>query len=78
VEHLNGGNLTDLTLDYSRSINADLISIMTEQEKSASNLLLGNFAHQMINKAFIPVLSFPNFHLRVTEEDIWSLGAFNP
>ena len=78
VEHLNGGNLTDLTLDYSRSIDADLISIMTEQEKSASNLLLGNFAHQMINKAFIPVLSFPNFHLRVTEEDIWSLGAFNP
>ncbi len=78
VEHLHGGNLTDLTLDYSRSIDADLISIMTEQEKSASNLLLGNFAHQMINKAYIPVLSFPNYHLRVTAEDIWSLGAFNP
>ena len=78
VEHLHGGNLTDLTLDYSRSIGADLISIMTEQEKSASNLLLGNFAHQMINKAYIPVLSFPNYHLRVTAEDIWTLGAFNP
>ena len=78
VEHLHGGNLTDLTLDYSRSIGADLISIMTEQEKSASNLLLGNFAHQMINKAYIPVLSFPNYHLRVNTEDIWSLGAFNP
>jgi len=78
VEHLHGGNLTDLTLDYSRSIDADLISIMTEQEKSASNLLLGNFAHQMINKAYIPVLSFPNYHLRVTAEDIWTLGAFNP
>jgi nucleotide-binding universal stress UspA family protein len=78
VEHLHGGNLTDLTLDYSRSIDADLISIMKEQEKSASNLLLGNFAHQMINKAYIPVLSFPNYHLRVTAEDIWSLGAFNP
>jgi hypothetical protein len=51
---------------------------MTEQEKSASNLLLGNFAHQMINKAYIPVMSFPNYHLRVTAEDIWSLGAFNP
>jgi len=78
VEHVHGGNLTDLTLDYSRSIDADLISIMTEQEKSASNLLLGNFAHQMINKAYIPVLSFPNYHLRVTAEDIWTLGAFNP
>ena len=78
VEHLNGKNLTDLTLDYSRSVDADLISIMTEQEKSASNLLLGNFAHQMINKAFIPVLSFPNYHLRITAEDVWTLGAFNP
>jgi nucleotide-binding universal stress UspA family protein len=78
VEHLHGKNLTDLTLDYSRSVDADLISIMTEQEKSASNLLLGNFAHQMINKAFIPVLSFPNYHLRITAEDIWTLGAFNP
>lgn len=78
VEHLHGSNITDLTLDYSRSVNADLISIMTEQEKSASNLLLGNFAHQMINKAFIPVLSFPNYHLRITAEDIWTLGAFNP
>jgi nucleotide-binding universal stress UspA family protein len=77
VEHLQGKNLTDLTLDYSQSINADLISIMTEQEKSASNLLLGNFAHQMINKANVPVLSFPNYHLRINAEDIWSLGAFN-
>jgi nucleotide-binding universal stress UspA family protein len=78
VEHLHGSNLTDLTLDYSRTINADLISIMTEQEKSASNLLLGNFAHQMINKAYVPVLSFPNYHLRTIAEDVWTLGAFNP
>lgn len=77
VEHLRGSNRTDLTLDYARSIDADLISIMTEQEKSVSNLLLGNYAHQFINKAFIPILSFPNYHLRITAEDIWTLGAFN-
>jgi hypothetical protein len=34
IEHLHGSNLTDLTLDYSKSVDADLISIMTEQEKS--------------------------------------------
>jgi nucleotide-binding universal stress UspA family protein len=78
VEHLQGDNLTDITLDYARTINADLISIMTEQEKSASNLLLGSYAHQMINKAFIPVLSFPNHRLRIVADDIWTLGAFNP
>jgi nucleotide-binding universal stress UspA family protein len=77
VEYLYGSNLTDMTLDYSRSVNADLISIMTEQEKSASNLLLGSFAHQMINKSFIPVLLFPNYQLRIIAKDLWTLGTFN-
>jgi nucleotide-binding universal stress UspA family protein len=63
TEHLLGNNLTDITIDYSNSINADLISIMTDQEKSVSNLLLGSYAHQMINKATIPVLSFPTYQL---------------
>ena len=76
IEHLQGDNLTDITIDYARSVNADLISIMTEQEKSTSNFLLGNYAHQMINKAFIPVLSFPNYEIRVIADDIWSIGAF--
>jgi nucleotide-binding universal stress UspA family protein len=77
VEHLTGGNLTDIILDYSVSVNADLISIMTEQEKSVTNLLLGTYAHQMINKARIPVLSFPTYQLSKIAEDIWTLGAFN-
>jgi nucleotide-binding universal stress UspA family protein len=77
VEHLTGGNLTDLILDYSDSVHADLISIMTAQERSVSNLLLGTYAHQMVNKARIPVLSFPAYQLSTIEEDIWTLGAFN-
>ena len=77
IEHLQGDNITDITLDYAKSVNADLISIMTEQEKSFSNLLLGSYAHQMINKSLIPVLSFPNYQIRVITEDIWDLGAFN-
>jgi hypothetical protein len=52
VKHLHGNNLTDVTLDYSKLVDNDMISIMTEQEKRASKLLLGNFAHQMINKSF--------------------------
>ena len=77
IEHLQGENLTDITLDYASSVKADLISIMTDQEKSISNLLLGSYAHQMINKAFIPVLSFPNYHLRIVTDDIWTLGSFD-
>lgn len=78
IVHKHGKNLTDITLDYAYSVNADLISIMAEQEMNPSNLLLGNYAHQMINKSYIPVLSFPNYHIRVTAEDIWTLGAFIP
>jgi nucleotide-binding universal stress UspA family protein len=74
VEHLIGDNLTDITLDYSLSVNADLISIMTEQEKSVTNLLLGSYAHQMINKANIPVLSFPTYQLTYVTEDFRTEG----
>jgi nucleotide-binding universal stress UspA family protein len=76
VENLKGGNLTDITLEYALSINADLISIMTEQEKSFSNLLLGNYAHQMINKALIPVLSFPTYQIGAILEDLRTQGIY--
>jgi nucleotide-binding universal stress UspA family protein len=78
LKHVHGSNPTDITLDYAYSINADLISIMAEQEKNPSNLLLGTYAHQMINTSYIPVLLFPNYHLQKTMDDIWTLGAFVP
>lgn len=74
ITPLHGDNLTDITLDYSRSVSADLISIMTEQEKSISNLMLGSYVHQMINKSIIPVLYFPNYQLQILSEDFSSIG----
>ena len=50
-------NLTDTTIEYAKMAKADLIVIMTEQEKKAANFLLGNFAQQMINHSPVPVLS---------------------
>jgi len=50
-------NITRSTLDYSESIDADLIIIMTEQETTTANLFLGPYAQQMINHSTIPVLS---------------------
>jgi nucleotide-binding universal stress UspA family protein len=76
LNHLYGNNLTDIIIEYSASVKADLISIMSEQEKSVSNLLLGNYAHQMINKSNTPVLIYPTYPLSVISEDIWTLGAF--
>jgi nucleotide-binding universal stress UspA family protein len=50
-------NITDETLKYAESIKANLIAIMTEQEISITNLLLGPYALQMVNHSPIPVLS---------------------
>jgi nucleotide-binding universal stress UspA family protein len=49
-------NLADTTIDYAKEIDANLISIMTEQEKTTSNLWLGPYAAQMVNHSPIPVL----------------------
>ena len=67
---LNGDNITDITIEYALDINADLISIMTEQSRSFSNFILGSYAQQMLSKAPIPVLS-------VSPQEIFILGSFN-
>ncbi len=57
VEHFkHSNNVTTTTIEYAEHVKADLISIMTEQEKTASNWLLGTYAEQMINASMIPVL----------------------
>jgi len=50
-------NLTAATIDYAKRIRANLISIMTEQETSPFNLLVGPYAQQMVNNSPYPVLS---------------------
>ena len=50
-------NLTESTIEYARQINANLISIMTEQERTAKNFWLGTYAQQMVNHAPFPVLT---------------------
>jgi nucleotide-binding universal stress UspA family protein len=50
-------NLTDATIEYALKVDANLISIMTEQEKTTKNLWLGAYAQQMVNHSPIPVMS---------------------
>lgn len=54
-------NLTTGTIEYAKHIRAGLISIMTEQETSPYNLLIGPYAQQMINNSPYPVLSINPF-----------------
>lgn len=65
TDALVGKNLTDLVLDYAQTINANLISIMTEQVSDA-NYILGTAAQGMLNKSSIPVLSINPKELHVS------------
>ncbi len=59
-EVLFGSNLTDITIEYALSINADLIAIMTEQAENTKNIWLGPYAQQMVNHSPIPILTYPS------------------
>ena len=57
AELLYGSNLAELTLDYSKKVKADMITIMTEMGFGFSNLLMGSYAQQILGKSPIPVLN---------------------
>lgn len=50
-------NITDSTIEHAKDIGAELIAIMSEQETTVANILLGPFAQQMVNHSPIPVLT---------------------
>lgn len=70
VEMKSASNITEATIKYALEVNADLISIMTEQDESLTSLVLGSYAQQMLNKSPIPVLS-------VTPKEIFIMGSFS-
>lgn len=50
-------NLTVTTLEYADKVSADLVVIMTEQEKALTSWLIGNYAQQMLHLSKHPILS---------------------
>ncbi|HBI81179.1 MAG TPA: hypothetical protein DDY04_04360 [Bacteroidales bacterium] len=67
--NLRGDNITDITIEYALDVNADLVSIMTEQNIALSDFVLGSQAQKMLSKSPIPVLS-------VTPKEIFIMGSF--
>jgi hypothetical protein len=49
-------DISKKTIDYALTMDADLITIMTEQETPA-NILLGPHAQRMVNQSPVPILS---------------------
>lgn len=57
AKSIDAENITNASINYAKTIDADIIVIMTEQEMTTSNLFLGAFAQQMVNHSPIPVLN---------------------
>jgi nucleotide-binding universal stress UspA family protein len=57
-----GKDVPDMIINYCNTIKADLISITTDQSSGLS-LIMGNTAHQILNKAEIPVLCLTSKHM---------------
>lgn len=58
-EVLDSDNLAKDTMQYAEKHNADLIVIMSEQEKSISGIFLGPYAQQLVQNSKIPILTIP-------------------
>lgn len=66
---ISGINTVDSTISYAMGVDADLVSIMTEQNDSIVDYVLGTSAQHMLNKSPIPVMS-------VTAKEFFILGSF--
>jgi nucleotide-binding universal stress UspA family protein len=66
IEHADADNISDKMIEFAQKIDANLISIMTEQETTTSNLWMGTYAHQTVNHSPIPVLSIHSMDLLAT------------
>lgn len=66
VKSIETDDIVQTTIDYSGDIKADLISSMTVQVSSTSNLWRGTFAEQLITKSHIPVLNIQPKELIMT------------
>lgn len=56
---INEGNQAKVTYDYAKSVNGDIIVIMTDQDENITGRLMGTYAQQIVNHSKIPVMSIP-------------------
>lgn len=57
VKSIETDDIVKSTIDYSEDINADIVSSMTVQVSSTSNIWKGSFAEQLIERSHVPVLN---------------------
>ncbi|HKK09259.1 MAG TPA: universal stress protein [Bacteroidales bacterium] len=50
-------NIARDVIAFSKEAEADLIGIISERESASSNMLLGTYAHKIVNHSIVPVLN---------------------
>ncbi len=61
-DEVHGDDIAEMVMDKAKDVNADLISIMTEQE-ARTGLFVGEYAQRIVNHSKIPVLSVTPFEI---------------
>ncbi|MCF8235141.1 MAG: universal stress protein [Bacteroidales bacterium] len=69
TEKFQADNITKSIINYAEKIEADMITIMTEQENTMGHVFLGPHAQQLINHSPIPILSLKSKEVLI-EHDI--------
>jgi len=57
IEIIQSHNLPSSVVNYTKKVNADMIVIMTDQEKANLSVLMGDYSQKIINLSAIPILS---------------------
>ncbi len=57
VHKLQTHNLPLTVVNYSKSVNGNMVVIMTDQEKANLSILMGDYSQKIINLSEIPILS---------------------
>ena len=74
--NLKSGSFAMLTMTFAQGMNADLIIVMSQQDKSLSEYIYGSYAQQIVNRSKIPVMAVnTSSDLESTVENIVGTGA---
>ncbi|MBN2893279.1 MAG: universal stress protein, partial [Bacteroidales bacterium] len=57
VEKKQSRNLPVTVIEYANKVDADIVVIMTDQEKANLSILVGDYSQKIINLSAMPILS---------------------
>lgn len=69
TEYRKTKNLAKEILSFAEEKNADMIAVMTKQEKAVANILFGTYTHQIVMNSKIPVLTMKPLEINTLDQE---------